>query len=219
MQSPEISFLKKPLPRSWDEITVRQYNLIRSLPPKGGFISLMSILSGLPVSDWQNAELTDEQIDSIHRYLSWIEPIDFNTLPCPDEIKIKERSVKIPKDLTILPLACKMYLEEKVLPLCRVKTDEEGKQYVQGLEPDAIPFALSAYLYKPYYDAKSFSSDDIEELENLINGCIITKAFPVAAFFLIRYFKCENVKEKKSFTQKMRIRKKQVSKNLENSEI
>jgi hypothetical protein len=179
--SKDISF---ELPQDYGELTLKQFFELRK-KADGDFLDLLSILSNLPKSTWEQAK--DFNIDvKIAPYLDWMnEKFNPESFVLSDSLIINGKECKRPKDIRTQTNGQKLALEKQ-----HYKNQESG-----GTDVDLIPFALANYLQPIYFNNK-YDSDQVDELLPLVMECKIQDAYPIGSFFLNSYARLLTSKER-----------------------
>jgi hypothetical protein len=183
---------------SWEDVTVEQFIKINNNPKlaKGDVLELASILSGVDYDFFFELDPNVVNIDEILECLTFVKEIpDFKKIPLPSAFHIAGRPIEVPTDLTIECWGQKIMFEEKMSEALK-------------LHGDPLPMIdqLLAIYFCNRITGKQFSEKDLPEATRLIGLSKITEAYPIANFFLNKYFK--SITKIKSSLPVRRTRKK-----------
>lgn len=173
------------IPSSWDDITLAQFSSLRKCD--GDFCKMLEVLTGEPSDFWDSVEIGTIELDTL------VESVGFFKIPPPSvegekplSITINEKLYDVPQDLSVKALGQRMMFEKTVFPLCNLIKTGQGVK-LQSIEPEAAAAAIAIYM-QPIVSGKLFSSSEATTLIKQIDKCKVSEAFPVANFFLRKYF-------------------------------
>jgi hypothetical protein len=178
----DTGYIKFEIPQDYGELTLKQFFDLRA--SDGKLLTVLSILSGLPKSDWEQCKDLDLEY-KIAPYLRFLyEPFNSDLYLLPDKLKIDGQYYDRPKNLTFEAWGQKLAFAEEYERII-----SEGKG-----ELDLYPYLLALY-FQPIFTGKKYESDLVDKLLPKIMECKIEEAFPIAAFFLTSYAKCRKGKK------------------------
>lgn len=205
----KVGDLNITLPDSWEQVTLGQFQRIRNNKKllSGNIIELISILSGLRYEDLFDAVLPDEEVDIVIDSLKWFEhKPDFDSLPMPEIIYIDKKAILIPKIISShFTLGQKQESEKIIFDSIKSTGDEMA----------CMADVLSIILYKDYTGNK-FDEDWREVVRPAILRMKAVEAYPVAGFFLRKYYKSLMSKQRLSYQD---LRQKKFKQALETSTV
>lgn len=177
------------VPSSYSELTVGQFFKLRDQAKDG--IDMLAILTHQTREYW--AEQVDiDKISVLMESLDWVKNIpNFASFLRPDRIEILGTWYDIPKGLGLHTLDQHYCFEDLIM-----KSNTMN-------DIDIIPQALAIY-FQPLIDKSKFDRDRLPAIEELITTCRIEEAFPVASFFLLKYKKYSQRKQKHYTTNLLR---------------
>lgn len=160
------------IPTSWAEVTVGQLIDIRDNANDN--IDALAILTGKQRDYWA-AQTEIFKVDVLFSMINWIlTPPNTAGYLKPDNLLINSKRYRLPSALG-LHTVDQQYCFEDMLSANTSKNDI-----------DLVIPSLAIY-FQPLIDGSKFDRDRLPEIEKLISKCIISEAFPVAAFFLKKY--------------------------------
>lgn len=192
-----IGNVKMNLPSSWEEITTKQMIEIKKTGSED-FCSLLSILTGVDYKTIYNADISEFTVDQLSAGLEWMKTSpDFINLDKPETLTIGGKTMAVVNNLSVKTLGQKIFFEQKIFPFVKAEGD-----VVVSIDPEAIPIALAIY-FQPLYTGHKFNPDEIDSMVALCGEVPVTQAFPVANFFLKKYFDYESSKKSSISIPKM----------------
>lgn len=185
---------------SYSELTVKQFAQLANPKRKGDLCEVLAVVSDKPYEFWFDADITKVGMEDLSNALLWTANVpDFRGLSVPKEIKINGNAVKVADDISIKTLGQELSFVQLVIP--RIKSYRNDKEEEAMELTDAIAMAMAVYL-QPEITGKKFDADTLPETEKLCSACNIMEAYPVANFFLNRYFTSKNVKKNSTTSPK-----------------
>ena len=176
------------IPENWDELTLRHYIAIsRGVKDTVGVVVALTGLSEREVLN-SNPNVIEMKVLPFVDWVIETEP-NFNVNEVPKTIKIKDKQVKVPKELEFKTYGQKVYLTNRIMEVFKDQQDpEESIKNEKFLENfiELIPDALATYLY-PEYSGKPFDTEELAEFrEFVLDNTKAKEGYPIAYFFLMR---------------------------------
>lgn len=160
------------LPTSYDEITVGQFEMIRSLKPTDKESKLISIVTGISESIIEEWDI--EQADEIMDVLSFLsDKIDISQYTIPDEIEINGKIINPKVNVRVASIDQRWSFERRLWP-------ELVKN--QGVIDANLSVALAIYL-QPLITGEKFNDDSLDPTIEMVKKLPVLKAYPIAYFF------------------------------------
>lgn len=181
------SWLHFSIPENEDEITIGQLIALRKTPPED-MITILSILSGKPLDEWQAvpyneasfrniAALVIPTTDAINKYFSNDNVV--NRFKKPAVITIGDENIAIPEDLYK-----HAYWSTRRAIMIIQEITEELKEGDTFDATSRIPELLAHYLYCPTFKCK-YNEQRADEFITIINDLPINIAIPLGNFILL----------------------------------
>lgn len=171
------------LPARWSELTLNQFYKLKE--SDGSCLSVISILSNVPVQAWQGCPDIDIR-EKIDPYLQFLEDsFDLENYFVPDFITVSGKRYPKPSGIGVNCAGQKWHLED-----VWKEADKNGKSDV-----DCYAQALAIYM-QPVVSGKPYDADLVEKLIPEILECKLEEAWPLASFFLDSYVKSLSKKER-----------------------
>jgi len=165
-----LNGLDKDFPTCYEEMTARQYELIvpefaKDLDQRDHF-KIFQILAG---TDYKDFHATAENEVTIWNAIRWLyeQPFEFGEVP--KVVRIKERTVSIPKDITKLSIGQNIHLKQIL---------GESKYLEEN-----ICAACAIYL-QPLYDGDKFDFEKAMELKEEVEKMPAYIVRPIGFFLL-----------------------------------
>ncbi len=161
-------------PDSWDEVTLKQFNQLRSLPEEATTIDVLIILADAPEHlTGLNDPLADAEIMKGLGFLASIP--DFLALPAPEVVILRGAKVRVPENIGLETYGQKLAVDELLKEI--TDTGASINPYTA-----AIPL-ISVYLSeRPFVDLEQARAlmQEVEKMK-------ATEALALSAFFLTNW--------------------------------
>lgn len=169
-------------PTSWADVSVRQFNEIKKIDVAderyNSICKMLEIFTGISATEWFEMEASEVDTNTILLMLEFCkDPIQWDSLKAPESIKIGGKDITIPKDINMSTYGQIVVFDTKVIPLI----------HSEGSISSVVHSAVAIFL-QPLITGKKFNADLLAETENQILDLPIYQVFPLASFFLRRYF-------------------------------
>ncbi len=189
---------------SWDEVPTETLIQLKHMKNPKDFCEILSILTGCEYKLIADAEVSDITMQQLSLALKWMNnKINFLALPMPTFLKFGADSIKVVQDLGTKTLAQKSCFQQMIFPMVNMEAHENGSQHIVSIEPEAVPIALAIY-FQPLITGKIFDPEHLDETIALAGKIPVTQSFPVANFFLRKYFGLESLKSSSSMNQRQK---------------
>lgn len=183
------------IPASLKEATVRQFMQFREHGKKHDLIMSLSIFSGLPYETWSDAELKYIDIERVVAALDWVQDFDMlKTMPLPSVYHVGGKEFVVPSNLELKTLGQRVAFENEIFP-CMTRT---------GDLMEVLDRAVAIYFY-PELTGSKYDTDKLGDVLEAVRDSPISEAYPIARFFLKKYFDSREKKAKslaETLTQK-----------------
>lgn len=161
------------LPVSYDEITVGQFEMIRSLKPSDKESKLISIITGISepiIEEWDI-----EQADEIMEVLSFLstDKIDISNYPMPNEIEIGGKVINPNVNVRVATIDQRWSFERRLWPSLVANG---------GVIDTNLSEAIAIYL-QPQITGEKFNDDNLDPTIEMVKKLPVLKAYPIAYFF------------------------------------
>lgn len=159
------------LPTCWDDTTTDMYQKYVKLWDRQDRALLFSIQSGYDYDLVRKSRDYELQriIDKTTLY-PFVENIDWDKLPLPTVLKIREKYVTIPKSIEKLTIEQNLIIKSAMTRVTDLR--------------ELISFACAVYL-QPIYTGGEFDKEEYTALEEVIKKMPIKDIYPIG-FFLLR---------------------------------
>lgn len=175
---------------SYAELKVSQFLKLNHLKRESDLCEILSIISDKDYKFWFDADVTEISLEHLMAAIAWANtPPDFASREVPKEIKIGEKNVSVPEDLSIKTLGQQLAFIQMVLPSVQQRVQETGKVSFG----DELPVALAIYL-QPLITGEKFNGDTLKETIKQCEDCLVMEALPVANFFLSKFLNLKSGK-------------------------
>ena len=163
------------MPTSYRELSFKQYC---ELVNQSDFMSQLAILLKCDRSLIESAKMSFDTEKQIYKALEFFSDLpDFNKIDLPSKIKIKDKSIEVPRDLDLESFGQRMKAQERI-------SQAESKQ--ESLI-NILPYLCSIYLEPLYYD-RAFDATKTEKFaEEVLKDCSYLDLYKIGSFFLRKY--------------------------------
>lgn len=172
MVSVTLNDIKYQIPVCFEELTTKQYQRIvaewdMDKPiVERDYFALFNILAG---TDFKDYHASAENEVTIWNAIRWVLEQDFQFGELPKVLKIKERTIVIPNDITKLSIGQNIHLKQLLA---------ESK-YMEERLSDAVAIYL-----QPLYDGTKFDEDRAKEIKTWIDEMPVYLIRPIGFFLL-----------------------------------
>lgn len=199
----DISFT---LPTSYGELTFNQFLKLKALPDPENFISVLSVLSCVDKTTWEQCDNLDLD-QHIYEFISFLNEPMIGTFILPDRIQIGDKWHDRPEGIALNTFGQKIALQNAI-----AKCEKEGKE-----EYEVYPYVVALFM-QPVVTKKKYDSDEVDKLVPLTMDCKLNEIFPIATFFLTNYLQYFLKKKNGSHTPLLQKKSEPVSTSLKSSE-
>lgn len=178
----DISF---DFPTAWEDLTFDQGCRIFTEwydQDSNDVMKLLSILSGVEVSVWENA-VGNVEADILPRLDFMKDAPELETRPVPKTLKIGEKEITLPKNIRLETFGQKVSLQSTI-------NKSIGKPHDLFL---IIPAAVAVYTYPQYFNAP-LDSGKLKTFTELIGTCSFLDVYSAGKFFFLKSLKSSGSK-------------------------
>lgn len=173
---------KCDLPTSWDELSMRQFYLLELWKEgQSDLIQALEILTGIPPNIWDKTNYNDFK-EIILPNMEWIfTPPKMRKIRIPETLTIKDKEVKIPRNIEFETLGQKVAVDLKMSEYAvRYKDSSLLASFHQ------MTYLIAAYI-SPQLSGKDFDMTYAEEIKEQLYEEKALTLIPVGSFFLQKY--------------------------------
>lgn len=170
------------LPSGWDEITVDQFFRLKDNASNPDILTQLAILSNTERGFWFDTEIPDKEFELIVDAITWaVTPPDLDSFIMPPVYLLGEKTLVIPKDLTLKTLGQKVTFEQMVLTKALLIDDKPV------FDINVVCEAVAIYL-QPLYTGEKFDPEKLEHITHLVRLTLFSDVYGIASFFLTQLF-------------------------------
>lgn len=195
------------LPQNWHEVTVKQYQQLRT-KYHGDEAHFLEILSGLPRETWMNQE--KKFVEDVLVECSWIgdKQIAFDELEIPKEFTINDNQIQIPGDLGLETFGQKVLIDNRIKDFVQENIKAmKGKGGNRYMVIELIDYVCAVYLCKWIVGKEKFDTGDLDIALLHVQNTPAYLIYPIAGFFLRRSIDSMNIGKTLSRLERRKIQR------------
>jgi len=192
MKEVQIDDRKFQIPESWGEVNLALYMRLNETVDDD--IDLIASITGMTREEVENSKTEDIDL-LILPLLGWMvtDKPDFTVRKNPSRLKIKNKVVDVPSDLSMETYGQKVHATNAITDVfknydsSKLEEVKDDKLFIQKFNR-LIPFVLAIYLYTKYYEGEKFDYNKAMEFKDkiLLPHTNAQEGYAVAYFFLMK---------------------------------